>query len=493
MKIVKKLLLTMAVTATLSPFPLFAQDITISQDQLDKIVARAVDKALAKRQAKLDAAALKKSEASAAQQTSQAPLAQQASQMPLAQQAPPAPQATPISTTPPAPRSPDMVTPYGLKFSAYARYGANFQGGDQKYVGVDGSYNGTSGIGRLGNEGYGGEYQLTQFFKAENGAIWDVGVMIDHWSDEVNLKKAYAGVTNLFESQPKAYLWAGRDFHQRPQQDINDYMWMAHDGQGAGIKNFDIKGIKFDLAGVGAVENCEPQVVNDGDNPSRITCTGGAGTGEKGNYALTSKIHDIKLGPLDVDIYANYGFDSKAIDSEERTKAWQGAVVLSHTTDHTMNKLITRYSDHSDNSVYRKTDSLRTLYTSFEGLYTFNPKTTVKYLLAFHDYDNSEQTQDNRKNYAAIVRPMYFWNDVHSTWLEAGYQRVNYEEGGDNKGWKLTLSQNISFAMGPEFRPMLRFYVTGGEVDNQHTARTTDSEDTKLDSFNVGAMWEAWF
>lgn len=472
MKIRKQLPLTMAVIAALCPISVFAQEM-ISQQQLDKIVAQAVEKALAEREARVSAAALQSPPVVAT---------------PAAPAPAPAPVVAPVTVT-----SADMAIPYGLKFSAYARYGANFQGGDQKYVGVDGSYNGTSGIGRLGNEGYGGEFQLTKTFKAENGAIWDVGVMFDHWSDEVNLKKAYAGVTNLFESQPQAYLWAGRDFHQRPQQDINDYMWMSHDGQGAGIKNFNINGIKFDLAGVGAVENCESQVVKDGDNPSRITCTGGAGTGEKGNYALTSKIHDIKLGPLDVDIYANYGFDSKAIDSKERTKAWQGAVVLSHTTDNTMNKLITRYSDNSDNSVYRKTDSLRTLYTSFEGLYTFNPKTTVKYLLAFHDYDNSEQTQDNRKNYAAIVRPMYFWNDVHSTWLEAGYQRVNYENGGDNKGWKLTLSQNISFAMGPEFRPMLRFYVTGGEVDNQHTARTTDSEDTRLDSFNVGAMWEAWF
>ncbi|RRE44205.1 hypothetical protein EAO28_11480 [Klebsiella pneumoniae] len=26
----------------------------------------------------------------------------------------------------------------------------------------------------------------------------------------------------------------------------------------------------------------------------------------------------------------------------------------------------------------------------------------------------------------------------------------------------MTLSQNIAIGMGPEFRPMLRFYVTGG-------------------------------
>lgn len=28
--------------------------------------------------------------------------------------------------------------------------------------------------------------------------------MFDHWSDEVNLKKAYVGVTNVLESNPNA-------------------------------------------------------------------------------------------------------------------------------------------------------------------------------------------------------------------------------------------------------------------------------------------------
>ncbi|UUE38252.1 carbohydrate porin [Pectobacterium aroidearum] len=455
----KKLPVTLAVLAALCSGSAFAQE-TITQEQLDRIVAQAVEKALAERQAKLDAIASK--------------------------------QVDPL-TTPDASKTPDMAIPYGIDFTGYARYGAQFQSGDQKYVAVDGSYNGASALGRLGNEGNGGEFQLSKAFKSDNGAIWDVVVMIDHWGDEVNLKKAYAGVTNLFASQPNAYLWAGRDFHQRPQQGINDYFWMNHDGQGAGIKNFELGGIQFDVAAVGAVESCNPQVITNNSNPSRISCTGGSGTGDKGNYALTSKIHGIKLGALDLALYANYGFDSKAVDNNARLKAWQGGAVLSHTGKNSLNQFITRYSNHADNSVYNKTDNLKTFYASFEGKYKFTPQTQVEYLLAYHDYSNDSASQDDRRNYNAIVRPMYFWNDVHSTWLEAGYQHVDYGQGGDNKGWKLTLSQNVSIAMGPEFRPMLRFYVTGGEVDNKHTARTTTGVNTKLDSFNVGAMWEAWF
>lgn len=422
MKKIKTLPVTLAVIAALYSISAQAQEFT--QEQIDAIVAKAVDKALAERQEKMDAAAAKKVDV--------------------------------INEPESAAQSPDMAIPFGVKFSGYARYGAHFQSGDQKYVAVDGSYNGASAIGRLGNEGNGGEFQLSKAFKSDNGAIWDVNVMIDHWGDEVNLKKAYAGVTNVLASNPDAYIWAGRDFHQRPQQGINDYFWMTHDGQGAGVKNFDIGGIKFDLATVAAVESCNPEVMEDETNPSRITCTGGSGTGDRGNYAVTSKIHGMKLGPLDLELYANYGFDSKAVEGEDKLKAWQGAFVVSHSNDSGVNKVIARYSDNSDNSVYNKTDDLTTIYASFEGSHKFTQQAQIEYLLAFHDYDNSSIKSDNRKNYGVIVRPMYFWNDVHSTWLEAGYQRVDYDKGGDNSGWKLTLSQNISIAMGPEFRPMLR-------------------------------------
>ena len=411
MKTVKMLPLTMAVVAALCPISVFAQEFT--QEQIDAIVAKAVDKALAERQAKIDAAADKKVDVITNPQTTAA--------------------------------TPDMAIPFGLKFSGYARYGAQFQTGDQKFVGVDGSYNGASAIGRLGNEGNGGEFQITKAFRSSKGAIWDINVMFDHWSDEVNLKKAYVGVTNVLESNPNAYIWAGRDFHQRPQQGINDYFWMNHDGQGAGVKNFDIGGVQFDVAGVSQVESCSPEVMADEANPSRITCTGGSGTGDNGHYALTTKTHNIKAGPIDVEVYANYGFDSKAVDSDERLDAWQGGLVLSHTNDSGVNKVILRYSDNSDNSVYNKTDDLTAIYASFEGLHKFTRQAQIEYLLAFHDYDNGKDNTDNRKNYGAIVRPM------------------------------------------------LRFYVTGGQVDNEHTAKVNGTQDQQLDSLNVGGMFEAWF
>lgn len=54
---------------------------------------------------------------------------------------------------------------------------------------VDGSYNGASAIGRLGNEGNGGEFQLSKAFKGDNRCHLGHQRVIDHWGDEVNLKK----------------------------------------------------------------------------------------------------------------------------------------------------------------------------------------------------------------------------------------------------------------------------------------------------------------
>ena len=94
MNTVKKLPLAMAVVAAPCPISVMAQEFT--QVQIDAIVAKAVDKALADRQAKIDAAANKKVDVINSETTA---------------------------------ASPDMAIPFGLKFSGYARDGAHFQTG----------------------------------------------------------------------------------------------------------------------------------------------------------------------------------------------------------------------------------------------------------------------------------------------------------------------------------------------------------------------------
>ncbi|MEZ8035171.1 carbohydrate porin [Vibrio crassostreae] len=364
--------------------------------------------------------------------------------------------------------------PDGIVFSGYARYGAHYKSGDERYVDI-----GTTGrsVGRLGNEANGGEVQLAKLFQADNGAIWDIVFMADHWEADawaddggLSMKKMYAGVTNVFESQPELYMWAGRDFHQRPQQGLNDYFWMTHDGQGAGFNNFDFGGAKLDMGFVGQVKG---GLVND-----------------NGRYAVTAKLHSINAGIGNLDLYANYGFASDEADVAGEPKVSDETAYLLGATLGLgeSNKLVVKYGDGADSSVYDLKGDYQILYASVEGSYAATDNFIIDYLVSYKDNSGSDLDRENTE-YAGIVRPQYQWDDVHSTWLEAGYGMVDYDDDGEENAWKVTLSQNVSLGGLPWSRPMLRFYTTVGDVETKgNTVKTTN-----VDTLSFGAMFEAWW
>ncbi|RPF23698.1 carbohydrate porin [Vibrio crassostreae] len=368
----------------------------------------------------------------------------------------------------------DTNVPDGIVFSGYARYGAHYKSGDERYVDI-----GTTGrsVGRLGNEANGGEVQLAKLFQADNGAIWDIVFMADHWEADawaddggLSMKKMYAGVTNVFESQPELYMWAGRDFHQRPQQGLNDYFWMTHDGQGAGFNNLDFGGAKLDMGFVGQVKG---GLVND-----------------NGRYAVTAKLHSINAGIGNLDFYANYGFASDEADVAGEPKVSDETAYLVGATLGLgeSNKLVVKYGDGADSSVYDLKGDYQTLYASVEGSYAATDNFIIDYLVSYKDNSGSDLDRENTE-YAGIVRPQYQWDDVHSTWLEAGYGMVDYDDDGEENAWKVTLSQNVSLGGLPWSRPMLRFYTTVGDVETKgNTVKTTN-----VDTLSFGAMFEAWW
>ncbi|WP_421285512.1 carbohydrate porin [Aeromonas veronii] len=381
----------------------------------------------------------------------------------------------------PATLTSETKVPDGLVFSGYARYGAHYQNSDKERVSSFGSLSGNA-TGRLGNEGNGGEFQLAKVFKNDSGAIWDLVLMLDHWSEGswaddggVNVKKMYAGVANVFESQPDLYLWAGRDFHQRPQTDLNDYFWMTHDSQGAGFKNLTLGGIKFDFAGVGQVND---DMVED-----------------NGRYALTSKLHGIKLGDVDLSLYANYGTTSEKLTEDDKKELANSAYQLASEAVWAGQKFVIRYSHNALNSVFDLADNQDALLFSLDGVIPLTERAKIQYLTSYQKLD-LDKSDESRKNYSFILRPTYQWNDVHSTWLEGGYSIVDYDDiDATNTSWKTTLSQNIAIGGETWSRPMLRFYATVGNADNEYTGRddkgvlTTSDDDT----VTFGAMFEAWW
>lgn len=356
----------------------------------------------------------------------------------------------------------------GFYFSGYARYGAAYASGDSALVNI-----GSTGrsVGRLGNEYNGGEIQFAQVGQSDNGIVWDIVAMIDQWGVDdwgseggVNLAKMYAGATNIFESQPELYIWAGRNFHQRPQQNINDYFWMTHDGQGGGFNNLVLGSVKLDLGFVGQVDSASGKLGND-----------------NGRYAFTSKLHGIDLGSGALALYANYGFASDADAAVEDNTAWQLGATLGLGAS---NNLVVRYADGGDDSVFNLVDDQRVLYASIEGVINPASNFAIEYLGSYKLASGDDT--ENRSEYSAIARPMFSWDNVNSTWLEAGYVLVDNDDIANQNGWKVTLSQNIAFNGYAASRPMVRFYVTAGDV------KTTDVTDS-IDTLSAGAMFEAWW
>lgn len=368
-----------------------------------------------------------------------------------------------------------VVADDSLSFTGYARYGAAYQNGDSLLVKPSGSLNGNS-TGRLGNEDNGGEFQFNKVFESDNGTNWDLVVMFDHWANSnwgsesgVNIRKAYVGASNVFEAQPDLYIWAGRNFHQRPQTNLNDYFWMSHDSQGGGFNNLAMGDVKLDMGFMG-------QYATDKGNYQG---------NDSGKYAITSKFHNIKLGDsVDLSLYANVGFASEQAKGEsyEDTTAFQIGTEVKFGNQ----RVIVRYADNAKDSVYDLVEDQSALLVSFDGTAAISDKAAIEYLAAYQTLDVANDA-DDRSNYNVIVRPTYAWNDIHSTWLEAGYDVVDYDNTSDtNSAWKVTFSQNIAIGGMTWSRPMLRFYATVGDADNEVTNET-------VDTMTIGAMWEAWW
>ena len=385
---------------------------------------------------------------------------------------------------------------FDIVFSGYARYGVSYDAYKFKTINSADALNGNA-TGRLGNEGFGGEYQIATTRRSESGAKWDLVLMVEQWGDDgydLGLKKMYAGVSNIFECQPGIYIWAGRDFHQRFSTDLNDYYWMTHDGQGGGIKNIDLGFGKLDL---GLVEN-----------------NGG------GSYAATSRLAGINLGGATLNLHANYGFKSDSSSKDVTSMGYQrssGAYQVAADLSYAGQRIIVRYADNAKDSVFDRVEGQSALIFSFDGAMPITEKLGVQYLAAYQmlDVDKVQTTNDvgsvdlSRDNYNVIVRPTYAWNDVHSTWFEAGYNVVDFNDlNKTNSSWKVTLSQNIAInAFDTGTRPMIRFYATYGDGDNEYrsggykyeykdgalTATGNELKANNPKTLTFGAMFEAWW
>ncbi|MFT7053008.1 MAG: maltoporin [Psychromonas sp.] len=345
-----------------------------------------------------------------------------------------------------------------FEFHGYARAGTAYEQDGNTTISADGATG--NAAGRLGNEGNGGEWLFIKKFEPENGTKWDVGFMAEDWGDGVALKQSYAGASNVFESQPNAYVWAGKVFHSRMQQGLNDYYLSQGDGEGAGIKSVDLGFADMEL--------------------------GFVASGWGGQYTATSKLSGIKLGnEVNLDIIANYGFT----DNSEDNLGYDAYQLIAKFSGWGQN-FYYRHADNVESSLsWGREEGLSSDYFSIDGSYSLAEKTGLEYLVSYQDFEQITSADvagsGDRVTYNAIVRPTHQWNDIHSTWVEAGYTLVDFDDSReDNSAYKVTLSQNIAVGNVTWARPQLRFYVTAGHEENSGVSSNP---------LIAGAMFEAWW
>jgi len=346
-----------------------------------------------------------------------------------------------------------------FEFHGYARYGIQYEEDTNTRIQAVGETG--DGAGRLGNEGDGGEFKFVKNFEGDNGTQFDLGIMIEHWDAEngdMGLKQFYAGGTNLFASQPNAYFWAGRAFHNRIQQGINDYYFSWADGQGIGVKGLELS----------------PSVTTE------LGIVEQSSLSSSTNFAFTS-ITNFKISDsVNMDVVADYGFTNNDSDDENATLIGTRINIGDH-------KVYLRYSDNTENDVlnsWNRREGQSSLLATVEGSFKLSENTGLEYNTTVQDIDSDIET-DERLAYNIILRPTHQWNAIHSTWVEVGYSVVDFkDEQENNDAWKVTLSQNIAVGGFAWSRPMLRFYVTAGEETNYGV-----TENPVI----LGGMFEAWW
>lgn len=374
-----------------------------------------------------------------------------------------------------------------IKFFGYANYGMQYEHDGMNQIAVDGKFNGNT-LGALGNGGHGGEFGLGKDFTGDNGSVWDVGVMVDEWTggSAINLAQFWAGGTNLLDSNPDAYFWAGRKFNMRKQSGLNDYYWSMYSGLGVGVDNYDLGAVRLDTSIVQA---------NEGD-PS--------------TYAWTARAHDIELtNDLKFEVFGSIGFGRQEItdttsgdgtgEYEARDTNYQLGTILDYKNGHQLRMM---YQDGVDagnwaaSTYFYKEDATR-LYVQLEGGFQIQDNTNIAYSVVYGKGENMMYNWGS-DNYDAdeislIVRPKHQWNNMQSTWFELGYSQVKFgentvgiEDGDINSGVKATLQHNWAVGGFEWSRPMLSAYATYGDVSN-------DAKDTKLDALIAGVKFEAWW
>lgn len=412
-----------------------------------------------------------------------------------------------------------------VDFSGYVRSGLGMSGsgGDQWAYQATGS----GSKYRLGNEtdtymelGLGSNlwedgdksfrFESRMAYKTFQNKDW--AAMQGHDWNEMALREAYVKGDNLFESMPGASIWAGQRFYQRQDIHMIDFYYYDVSGPGAGLENIDV--------GLGKLNLAWTQNNDESDFQT--------GHGRFVGNMFDARLNDIAVntdGFLQLGL--TYGTASENKNSEALRGKEKSGYML--TAEHTQtnffggfNKFVVQYA----------TDAMSTWQMGASGKTEPLDKDVDQSLLRIIDHGAFDLPDSNfsmsyvammnklsndpdtgRTWYTVGVRPQYHWNQVMSTAVELGHDRVKFDKnasgvdaGKTYKMNKVTVAQQWSAGDSVWARPTIRVFGTYAKWNDKQALNGFRDGDGNFDAvaynekfgsskdgFTFGVQMEAWW
>lgn len=353
------------------------------------------------------------------------------------------------------------------------------------------------GLGQeLWNEG-GRSFYLDSMiaYKSNQGNDWEATDSDDSnpFSDGTSsIRQFHVLGKNVLDAFPGATLWAGKRFYRRNDVHINDYYYWDVSGPGAGIEDIDLG---FAKAHVAWMRNTDGDWVYDGT---------GSGT-NVANDTLDVRVSDIAVN---TDGKLELGWDfgkANLTDLQEQDPGYTNQkghlVTLQHEQGNWFggyNRLAVQYgTDGIIGSSGRNTTGNsdgKMIRLVNHGVVSLSDDIEMMYVQIYEDKDFDN---DSGQTWASFgVRPVYKWNDIMSTALEVGYDRIDPQADGEKTRdlTKITLAQQWSAGRSFWARPQIRAFVTYAKWDGDRYNAASESIDAgDDDGLTFGVQVEAWW
>ena len=303
---------------------------------------------------------------------------------------------------------------------------------------------------------------------------------------------------NVLSSFPGATLWAGKRFYKRNDIHITDFYYWDVSGPGAGIEDINVGFGNFSFAWL---RNTDGNWVYDG-TVGDLSLSNNAG--QVSNNVLDFRLTNIEANKnASIELGLNIGKTNLTEDQEDDPgypEQSGSMVTFQHIQGQWFggfNKFTVQYAqDGMIGGSGRLTSNAAEgsmIRVINQGVVDLSSNINMMYVLLHEDrdLDNGQgQTWES-----AGIRPIYHWDDIMSTALEVGYDKISPQSTGNDRDLlKITLAQQWSAGKSFWARPQIRAFVTYAQWDGDIYQAASESVSAGEDNgITFGVQLEAWW